>query len=48
LYEAAFAVVARLSGLDARRAITALTLWSGFASTVLVPVTQLRAMAEFG
>ena len=41
LYDAAFAVVARLSGPDARRAITALTLWGGFASTVLVPVTQL-------
>lgn len=41
LYDAAFAVVARLSGADARRAITALTLWGGFASTVLVPVAQL-------
>jgi predicted MFS family arabinose efflux permease len=41
LYDAAFAVVARLSGADARRAITALTLWGGFASTALVPVAQL-------
>jgi predicted MFS family arabinose efflux permease len=41
LYDAAFAVVARLSGTDTRRAITALTLWGGFASTVLVPVAQL-------
>ncbi|MBK4717650.1 MFS transporter [Azospirillum sp. YIM DDC1] len=41
LYDAAFAVVARLSGADARRAMTALTLWGGFASTVLVPVAQL-------
>jgi len=41
LYDAAFAVVARLSGADARRAITALTVWGGFASTVLVPMVQL-------
>lgn len=41
LYDAAFAVVARLTGADARRSITALTLWGGFASTVLVPATQL-------
>ncbi|WP_119681344.1 MFS transporter [Indioceanicola profundi] len=41
LYDAAFATVARLTGSGARRAITALTLWGGFASTVLVPVTQL-------
>jgi predicted MFS family arabinose efflux permease len=41
LYDAAFAVVARLSGADARRAITALTLWGGFASTALVPLARL-------
>lgn len=41
LYDAAFAVIARLTTTDARRAITALTLWGGFASTVLVPLGQL-------
>src|SRR4029078_7206977 len=41
LYEPAFAVVARRYGLEARRGITALTLWGGFASTVFVPLIQL-------
>lgn len=42
LYEPAFAVVARRVGAgQARRGITALTLWGGFASTVFVPVIQL-------
>jgi predicted MFS family arabinose efflux permease len=41
LYEPAFAVVARRYGSDARRGITALTLWGGFASTVFVPLIQL-------
>jgi predicted MFS family arabinose efflux permease len=40
LYEAAFAVVARQAMGVARDAITALTLWAGFASTVFVPLTQ--------
>jgi predicted MFS family arabinose efflux permease len=40
LYEPAFAVVARRYGLAARRGITALTLWGGFASTVFVPLIQ--------
>lgn len=40
LYEPAFAVVARRYGLSARRGITALTLWGGFASTVFVPLIQ--------
>jgi predicted MFS family arabinose efflux permease len=40
LYEPAFAVVARRAVGDARAAITALTLWGGFASTVFVPLTQ--------
>lgn len=40
LYEPAFAVVARRYGPEARRGITALTLWGGFASTVFVPLTQ--------
>ena len=41
LYEPAFAVVARRYGSEARRGITALTLWGGFASTVFVPLIQL-------
>lgn len=42
LYEPAFAVVARRLGpLGARRGITTLTLWGGFASTVFVPLIQL-------
>lgn len=42
LYEPAFAVIARRIGpASARNAITALTLWGGFASTVFIPVVQL-------
>lgn len=42
LYEAAFAVVARRVGAgNARDAITMLTLWGGFASTVFIPLIQL-------
>lgn len=41
MYEPAFAVVTRRYGLEARRGITAVTLWGGFASTVFVPLTQL-------
>ncbi|MEC9367388.1 MAG: MFS transporter [Pseudomonadota bacterium] len=40
LYEPAFAVVARRFGAEARKGITALTLWGGFASTVFVPLIQ--------
>lgn len=41
-YEPAFAVTMRRVGPDhARRAITAVTLWGGFASTVFVPLVQL-------
>ncbi len=41
LYEPAFAVIARRAGASgARRGITALTLWGGFASTVFVPLIQ--------
>lgn len=41
LYEPAFAVIARRVGADrARRGITAVTLWGGFASTVFVPLIQ--------
>ncbi len=39
LYEPAFAVIVRRVGpLGARKGITALTLWGGFASTVFIPV----------
>lgn len=41
LYEPAFAVIVRRFGADARRGITAVTLWGGFASTVFVPLVQL-------
>ncbi len=42
LYEPAFAVVARRFGaLEARRGITALTLWGGFASTVFIPLIEV-------
>ncbi len=41
LYEPAFAVIARRVGpLNARKGITTLTLWGGFASTVFIPVIQ--------
>ncbi|MDX2273954.1 MAG: MFS transporter [Hyphomonadaceae bacterium] len=41
LYEPAFAVIARRTNGDARSAITALTLWGGFASTVFIPLVQI-------
>jgi predicted MFS family arabinose efflux permease len=41
LYEPAFAVIARRAGGGARDAITALTLWGGFASTVFIPLVQI-------
>ena len=40
MYEPVFAVVTRRFGLEARRGITAITLWGGFASTVFIPLTQ--------
>ena len=41
LYDPAFAVIARRVGpLNARKGITTLTLWGGFASTVFVPIIQ--------
>ncbi len=40
LYEAVFAVVARLLGPDYRRGIIVITLFGGLASTVFVPLTQ--------
>jgi MFS family permease len=39
LYDAAFATLGRLYGHDARAAITALTLFGGFASTVCWPLS---------
>lgn len=41
-YEPAFAVIARRVGSgNARRGITTLTLWGGFASTVFIPLIQV-------
>jgi MFS family permease len=40
LYEPAFAVLYRSFGSDARRAVTALTLLAGFASTVFWPLSE--------
>jgi MFS family permease len=39
LYDAGFATLGRLYGKDARRAITTLTLWGGFARTVCWPLS---------
>jgi predicted MFS family arabinose efflux permease len=39
LYDAAFSTLGRLYGDSARRAITSLTLWGGFASTVCWPLS---------
>ncbi|HEX5639892.1 MAG TPA: MFS transporter [Burkholderiaceae bacterium] len=47
LYDPAFAVITRLFASNYRRAITTLTLFGGFASTVFWPLTQLL-IAEFG
>lgn len=47
LYDAAFATLARIYGREARSAITALTLWGGFASTVCWPLSAFLA-AELG
>jgi predicted MFS family arabinose efflux permease len=41
LYDAAFASLGRIFGVNARRPITALTLMGGFASTAGWPATQL-------
>ncbi len=40
LYDPAFAVLTQHFGTDARRAITALTLVAGFASTVFIPLIE--------
>jgi MFS family permease len=47
LYEAAFATVAGLYGRDARNAITGITLFAGFASTIGWPASTLF-MDAFG
>jgi MFS family permease len=47
LYDAAFATLGRLFGRDARSAITTLTLFGGFASTVCWPLSAFMA-AEIG
>jgi len=39
LYDAAFSTLGRLFGREARAAITQLTLWGGFASTVCWPIS---------
>jgi predicted MFS family arabinose efflux permease len=39
LYDSAFATLGRLYGAEARSAITTLTLWGGFASTVSWPLS---------
>ncbi|OWJ77992.1 MFS transporter [Haematobacter missouriensis] len=41
LYDAAFATLGGIYGRDARSAITTLTLWGGFASTVCWPLSAL-------
>ena len=47
LYEPAFAVLTRIFGANARRAITTSTLFGGLAGTVFWPLTQ-ELMAHFG
>ncbi len=42
LYDAAFSTLGRLYGTGARGAITRLTLWGGFASTVCWPLSAWR------
>jgi len=41
LYDAAFSTLGRIFGDQARRAITHLTLWGGFASTVCWPISAI-------
>lgn len=45
LYDAGFATLGRLYGAEARSAITTLTLWGGFASTVCWPLSALMLEA---
>ncbi|MEP9354671.1 MFS transporter [Xanthobacter sp. KR7-65] len=44
LYDAAFAALGHLYGAAARRPITLLTLWGGFASTVCWPLSAFLAL----
>jgi len=49
LYDAAFATLGRLYGANARKAITTLTLWGGFASTAVGrsrPISQIMWAGE--
>jgi hypothetical protein len=41
LYDAAFGTLGRLYGTEARSAITTLTLYGGFASTICWPLSAL-------
>lgn len=41
LYEAAFSTLGRLFGKDARSAITELTIWGGFATTICWPISAI-------
>lgn len=45
LYDAAFSTLGRIYGRKARSAITALTLWGGFASTVFWPISAFLVEA---
>ncbi|WP_212524179.1 MFS transporter [Actibacterium sp. MT2.3-13A] len=45
LYDAAFSTLGRIYGRHARSAITALTLWGGFASTVCWPISAFLVEA---
>jgi MFS family permease len=45
LYDAAFSTLGRMFGAEGRRAITTLTLWGGFASTVCWPLSALMVEA---
>ncbi len=45
LYDPAFATLGRIYGAEARSAITVLTLWGGFASTVCWPLSALMLEA---
>src|SRR5215217_2095366 len=45
LYDAAFGTLGRYYGSEARGAITTLTLWGGFASTVCWPLSASLAEA---
>jgi len=45
LYDAAFSTLGRIYGRGARSAITALTLWGGFASTVCWPISAFLVEA---